>query len=546
MEYTLELTRALKAVHMDPDGLLETASKAGFRLLRPYLSIEASQLAFPLDQVDDLAQKAASHRLKIASAVMNFSDLSQMEDAAAFAQRHGLTSLVTVITYRQLDEAREIGEKLKSIGCQLLAENKGDQQDFEVLASMLSADSRPQNRDLVQLSVNTGDLMDGGMDPEAFLWQYEDVIGSVTFSDSTTHVDGVRHPEMLGDGDLDLSAVYQFARAHETAKAADISLKLESDITATAQEQIEKAGKELQKITDVRTNSSSILCTYDLASGRVTALKRFDHVIEAPNWMKDGSLLYNDGGHLFRYYMDSRKIVPVDTGFCTNCNNDHVPTQDNRYVFVSHMTFDSGFNSLVYRIPLDLEEGQKAEPVQVTKKGPSFLHGVSPDGKEAAYCAFRNYDPVTGKALADIYIHPTEGGQEKGLTDHQGFNDGPEYSMDGKNIWFISTRTGLMQVWKMDRDGSNQTQMTFEDQNNWFGHISPDGKYVVNIAYHKGALDPGEHLSNMNVSLWLMKADGSERHKILDFFGGQGSINVNSWDPGSTKFAFVMYELEHK
>ena len=281
MEYTLALTRALKAVHMDPDGLLETASKAGFRLLRPYLSIEASQLAFPLDQVDDLAQKAASHRLKIASAVMNFSDLSQMEDAAAFAQRHGLTSLVTVITYRQLDEAREIGEKLKSIGCQLLAENKGDQQDFEVLASMLSADSRPQNRDLVQLSVNTGDLMDGGMDPEAFLWQYEDVIGSVTFSDSTTHVDGVRHPEMLGDGDLDLSAVYQFARAHETAKAADISLKLESDITATAQEQIEKAGKELQKITDVRTNSSSILCTYDLASGRVTALKRFDHVIEA-------------------------------------------------------------------------------------------------------------------------------------------------------------------------------------------------------------------------------------------------------------------------
>ena len=244
-----------------------------------------------------------------------------------------------MITYRQLDEAREIGEKLKSIGCQLLAENKGDQQDFEVLASMLSADSRPQNRDLVKLSVNTGDLMDGGMDPEAFLWQYEDVIGSVTFSDSTTHVDGVRHPEMLGDGDLDLSAVYQFARAHETAKAADISLKLESDITATAQEQIEKAGKELQKITDVRTNSSSILCTYDLASGRVTALKRFDHVIEAPNWMKDGSLLYNDGGHLFRYYMDSRKIVPVDTGFCINCNNDHVPTQDNRYVFVSHMTF---------------------------------------------------------------------------------------------------------------------------------------------------------------------------------------------------------------
>lgn len=546
MEYTLELTRALKAAHIDLDGLLTAASKAGFRLLRPYLSAETSELAFPLDQVDDLAKKAADLRLKVGSAVMNFADLSGLEDPAALAKDLGLVSLVTVITYRQLDDARDIGEKLKSAGCQLLAENKGDQQDFEVLAAMISADSRPQNQGLVKLSINTRDLMDQGQDPESFLWQYEDIIGSVTFGDSTTHVDGVRHPEMLGSGDLDLAAAYQFARAHETAKAVDISLELEQDLSASASEQIERAGSQLRKVGDVRTGSTSILCTYDLATGSVTALKRFDHVIEAPNWMQDGSLLYNDGGRLFRYYMDSRRIVPVDTGFCTSCNNDHVPSRDNEYVYVSHMTFDPTFNSLVYQIPLAVPEGQKADPVLVTEKGPSFLHGVSPDGKEAAYCAFRNFDPVTGKALADIYVHSTEGGQEKGLTDHQGFNDGPEYSMDGKSIWFISTRTGLMQVWKMDRDGSNQKQMTFEEQNNWFGHISPDGKYVVNIAYHKGALDPGEHLSNMNVSLWLMKADGSERHKILDFFGGQGSINVNSWNPESTQFAFVMYELEHK
>jgi hypothetical protein len=44
----------------------------------------------------------------------------------------------------------------------------------------------------------------------------------------------------------------------------------------------------------------------------------------------------------------------------------------------------------------------------------------------------------------------------------------------------------------------------------------------------------------------MMKADGTEREKILEFFGGQGSINVNSWNKESTKFAFVMYELEHK
>jgi hypothetical protein len=30
---------------------------------------------------------------------------------------------------------------------------------------------------------------------------------------------------------------------------------------------------------------------------------------------------------------------------------------------------------------------------------------------------------------------------------------------------------------------------------------------------------------------------------LIQLFGGQGSINVNSWSPDSKKFAFVSYEL---
>ena len=103
-----------------------------------------------------------------------------------------------------------------------------------------------------------------------------------------------------------------------------------------------------------------------------------------------------------------------------------------------------------------------------------------------------------------------------------------------------------MQIWRMRRDGSEQTQMTFEEQNNWFGHISPDGGKVVNLSYGKDALDANEHLPNMDVELWIMDADGQNRKKILKFFGGQGSINVNSWSKDSRHVAFVMYELIHK
>jgi len=101
-----------------------------------------------------------------------------------------------------------------------------------------------------------------------------------------------------------------------------------------------------------------------------------------------------------------------------------------------------------------------------------------------------------------------------------------------------------MQVYRMNRDGSDITQMTFEEQNNWFGHVSPDCRKVVNLSYRKGDLLSSEHLPNMRAELWMMNYDGSEREKIMEFFGVQGSINVNSWSADSRYFAFVSYEIE--
>ena len=46
----------------------------------------------------------------------------------------------------------------------------------------------------------------------------------------------------------------------------------------------------------------------------------------------------------------------------------------------------------------------------------------------------------------DIYQMWVEGGEEKRLTDGNGLNDGPEYSPDGKYIYFNSTRKGKMQL----------------------------------------------------------------------------------------------------
>ncbi len=279
-------------------------------------------------------------------------------------------------------------------------------------------------------------------------------------------------------------------------------------------------------------DSYSILETVDIATGERTILHEFDYVIEAPNWTRDGRyLVYNANGRIYRYELATDDIQEIDTGFAIDCNNDHVLSPDNSELAVSHFTNEDA-TSRIYIVPF-----VGGAPRLVTDKGPSYLHGWSPDGERLAYCAERD-------GQYDIYSIAVDGGAETQLTDEAGLDDGPEYDPSGQYIWFNSTRTGLMQIWRMRVDGSEQTHMVKEDANCWFPHVSPDGKWVVYIAYDKDDVDAGDHPPNKQVELRLISADGSTSKTLVKLFGGQGTINVNSWSPDSRNVAFVSYRLK--
>lgn len=278
---------------------------------------------------------------------------------------------------------------------------------------------------------------------------------------------------------------------------------------------------------------TSVLEVMDITTGRRTVVKEFPYRIEAPNWTPDGRwLVYNSGGKLYKLSPESPgEPRQIDSDYATRCNNDHVISADGRQIAISHATRED-HRSRVYTLPL---EG--GVPRLITPLGPSYLHGWSPDGKQLAYCAERDGN-------FDVYVIPARGGEEKRLTTAEGLDDGPEYSPCGQYIWFNSVRTGLMQVWRMRADGTEQTQMTSDEtRNSWFPHISPDGKHIVFITYAKGDLEPGQHLANKNVELRLMPAEGGAPKTLVKLFGGQGTINVNSWAPDSKRFAFVSYRL---
>ena len=282
----------------------------------------------------------------------------------------------------------------------------------------------------------------------------------------------------------------------------------------------------------------SVLQTYNIETGERAVLRRFEEHIEAPNWSVDGSyLVYNSQGHIFRYDLATGASTMIETGVCTRCNNDHVLSADGKWIGISSGVEGDGAPR-VWTVPLT-----GGEPACITPLKPSYLHGISPDGKTLAYCAERNGN-------FDVYTIAADGsGQEVRLTTAEGLDDGPEYSPCGNYIWFNSVRSGLMQAWRMRADGSEQTQMTDDEMNNWFPHISPDGKNVVFVSYFKGDVAPGDHPANKNILIRQMSSQGGAVKTLVATDpekgekGGQGTMNVNSWAPDSKRFAFVTYEF---
>jgi TolB protein len=275
----------------------------------------------------------------------------------------------------------------------------------------------------------------------------------------------------------------------------------------------------------------SLLEVLDVDSGRRQVLHRADQPFEAPNWTRDGrALIYNTSGRgegrgrLVRFDLATHQGRPIDTGSSNRNNNDHVLSFDGTMLGISDQ---SAGQSAVFTVPV---EG--GTPKRITPLTPSYLHGWSPDGKTLVYTGRRANE-------FDIYSIAADGsGAEVKLTDVKGLDDGPEYSPDGKYIYFNSVRSGTMQIWRMMPDGADPEQLTNDGWNNWFPHLSPDGRWVAFISFPK-EVDPSDHPYYKRVLLRLMPAGGGTPRVIAYVYGGQGTINVPSWSPDGKMLAFV-------
>lgn len=274
--------------------------------------------------------------------------------------------------------------------------------------------------------------------------------------------------------------------------------------------------------------------TYDVLKNEHAVVFETDSILlEAPNWHKDGYLILNGNGKLWKLIPGGDlELIPI-TGL-PELNNDHVLAENHKTIYMSAYE-----DWQIYKASV---AGGAAE--QVSPGFPNymyFLHGVSSDETELAYVNIdRTAENVFGSGR--IHLLNLKTGEDKPLVSGEGPEDGSEYSVDGKWIYFNTEHfSPNAQIARARRDGSGFEQLTFDERVNWFPHQSLDGKYWVYLSYPAGTEG---HPADLPVELRLIHGENwANATRVNGFHGGQGTINVNSWNPLKSQFAYVSYPI---
>jgi Tol biopolymer transport system component len=286
-------------------------------------------------------------------------------------------------------------------------------------------------------------------------------------------------------------------------------------------------------------NQTCQIWIHDITNGENTLLLETNELLlEAPNWtQREDALILNGAGFLWRLPLAEPTLQKIEINSVPPLNNDHVLDPDGEHIFLS--AYDDW---QLYRAPLKGGTAMRISGQEGPKGLMHFLHGVSPDGGRLAFVgveAEENEDSIRFIS-AEIYTVKTDGTDYQKITHGGGPADGPEYSPDGKLLYFNTEAFSKnAQIARMRPDGSELTRLTFGETVDWFPHLSPDGKSAVYLSYPQGTKG---HPSDRWVELMVVH-DGQWRQAVCaaKLFGGQGTINVNSWSPTNHRFAYVAY-----
>jgi Tol biopolymer transport system component/DNA-binding winged helix-turn-helix (wHTH) protein len=155
-------------------------------------------------------------------------------------------------------------------------------------------------------------------------------------------------------------------------------------------------------------------------------------------------------------------------------------------------------------ITSDLWVGASAEPRalnKITQATGNFCW--APDG-QLVYSS-------TASGNRDLWIMQRDGSDQRQLTVDPAMDVSPRVTPDNRYIVFISNRTGAFQVWRMNIDGSNQIQLTNGGPKNYLS-ISADSKWVL-------------YNTTDDWHMWRVSIEGGEEVELTKYYASWPSMS---------------------
>jgi eukaryotic-like serine/threonine-protein kinase len=192
-------------------------------------------------------------------------------------------------------------------------------------------------------------------------------------------------------------------------------------------------------------------------------------------WLPDGSGLVFSGranrtapGQIWRVTYPSGEVRKL-----TNDLNDYSPrnfTADGNTL----LAFQSKNDSDIWTMPF-AQAGDK--PAQITFSKTDEFGAWTPEGK-IVFVSTMNDN-------RSLWIMNADGSDRRQLTS--GSDDRyPSVSPDGRHIVFRSLRSGMLNLWRVDIDGSRLQQLSSQSSENNLPCYTPDGKWIVFVSIRSG------------------------------------------------------------